>query len=233
MVQPAVLIRSPQEAADAARSVQSPVEVQRYEAMASESPSVRAFLATEEWSQIYARIMGDGNPPLGRPKNLSDVSRILRWTADGALSPDYFPTAEERRAYLHAATEIDAFARSSRRVAPVSPAPAPPVPAARRDAAGGLPFGEALSAVRSGAHITRAAWPAGTYVTAQAGYPQGIGINANTAAATGLPQGTRVAFRPSLMRLLPGSDGGPPAFMQWAPDQEDLFADDWRVLARG
>jgi hypothetical protein len=78
-------------------------------------------------------------------------------------------------------------------------------------------------------------------VTAQAGYPQGIGVNANTAAATGLEEGTTAVFRPYLLRLMPQmtpvvDDGKfvdlPPEFEHWTPSQSDMFADDWRVLPR-
>lgn len=105
----------------------------------------------------------------------------------------------------------------------------------------GLSFGEAMMAVRAGALITRVAWSGG-YVAAQAGYPQGIGVNANTSAATGLAEGSTAVFGPYLIRQLPErapvvDDGKfvdqPPRFvLGWAPDQEDLFADDWRVLPK-
>lgn len=231
MVQPTERLRSASEAADAARALESPVEVQRFETVtAAESAVVRAFLETPEWAAIRSRIMGDGRPPMGRSKTLADVSRRLRWKADGAYSPDHSLTVDERDAYLDAANEIDAFAQSAGRVAPVSPA----VPATASSAPANverLSFAAALTVVKAGGHVARASWPAGSYVTAQAGYPQGIGVNANTAAATGLPAGTVVTFGPYLLRVT--TVGGlPPSAQCWAPEQVDLFADDWRSLPR-
>lgn len=247
MVQPAVRIGSARDAHDAARGLETPSEVQQFEAMASESAALRTYLQTPQWADIRNRIVGDGRPPLGRPRDLGDVSRFFRWSADGAFSEESL-RAEVRAAYLHAAAEIDAFHRRADRSAPVSPAPlrveyveglgGEKVAVPQPDAAGravetvaSTGFGEALLAVQAGRHITRDSWAQGSYVTAQAGYPQGIGVNANTAAATGLAEGTQVAFSPYLMRCL--GDAAPrPTFAPWAPDQLDLFARDWRILPR-
>lgn len=200
--------------------------------------------------------MGDGTPPTGRPESLYDVSRLFRWSADGAFAEG--PVSRDTSAaYLHAAAEVDAFARNVARVAPRSPVPTKvgyvpglgdtyvPVPAAgvgaRARAAGhDQTFAAALAAVQGGCHIWRTAWGSGSYVTMQVGYPAGVGVNANTARATGLEEGTEVVFAPYLMRCLPQVvptvDGkfvdNPPVFAPWTPDQEDLFATDWRVAAR-
>ncbi len=108
----------------------------------------------------------------------------------------------------------------------------------------GLGFPDALRAVLDGHHITRDRWADGRYVTAQAGYPDGIGINANTAAATGLPEDTEAVFRPYLMKCqgTVQAEGDPgrrlaedwvrPHFVPWTPNQGDLFARDWQVLVR-
>ncbi len=224
MVQPAVRILNADEAADAARALETPTEVRQFQALATESPSVREFLQTPEWAAIYERIMGDGSPPMSRPKNLGDVSRFFRWTADGYLKSG--PVSEgARAAYLHCASEVDTFARSARRAAPVSPA----AHGVRAGAEAGLSFGDALAALKAGRRVTRASWPGG-YVTAQAGYPQGIGINANTAAATGLPVGTTAVFGPYLMKVVTPFADAPPECGPWTPDHRDLFADDWRVV---
>lgn len=175
--------------------------------------------------------MGDGRPPLDRPESLEDLVRLFLWSADGAFS-ETLPTDGERRVYLHVAAEIEAFARTAARVAPVSPAPAPQplaVASSNAGAPGGLQFGEAFLAVQAGQHISRRGWPAGSFVTMQAGYPQGIGVNTNTAQATGLAPGTVAVFGPYLMRC---RGGLPPAFVPWTPDQDDLFARDWCVWAR-
>jgi hypothetical protein len=230
MVQPVVRIGSQRAALEAASALETPSEVRRFESLAPESAALRAFLETPEWAEIRTRIMGDGRPPMGRINSLPELGRLLRWTADGAFAEGRI-SPDARGAYLHAVSEIDAFSRRAHKAAPVSPAPVVNASGAE----GGLSFGDALRAVKAGHHITRAAWPAGMYVTAQAGYPAGIGINANTAAATGLPEGTSVAFPPYLMRLTPTAAPGGPVLSarQWAPEQDDLFADDWRVIPRG
>ncbi len=56
----------------------------------------------------------------------------------------------------------------------------------------------------------------------QRGYPDGVGINANTAQATGLPEGERRVFRPYLM--LHCADL---SFVPWQPTASDCLAEDW------
>lgn len=232
MVQPARRIITDESAADAALALETPSEVRRFVALAEESRAVREYLGTDQWDAIWKRIMGDGRAPTGRPNSIADMARFFRWAADGAISST--PVSDERRrAFLHCATELDAFASRFDQMLLSSATIAQP--------AGALSFSEALDAVKTGAHITRAAWTGGSYVTAQAGYPQGIGVNQNTAGATGLPVGTQVAFPPYLIRrlpvLAPVVDDGKfveptPAFTPWTPDQADLFATDWRIVPR-
>lgn len=228
MVQPAVRILTAEQAYAAARALETPAEVRQFEAMRAESSAVRAFLNTAEWSAISTRIMGNGQPPTGRPKSLGDVSRFLRWTAGGELGGEV--TDDSRRAYLHAALEVETFARRQVQSAPVSPAgaAAAPVSPAPASPSGLVGFAEALRAVQEGAHISRASWPAGSYVTAQAGYPQGIAVNANMARATWLAEGSTVAFSPYLALVT----GEAPEVEPWAPGQRDLFAADWRIAFR-
>jgi hypothetical protein len=239
MVQPALRIFTAEQAADAARSLETPSEVRQFVALASESSSVRAFIQAPEWAAINRRIMGDGKPPSGALESLAELARFCRWTSDGSLGERPDPSAAA--AYRHMAVEIEAFDRRMRRAVPVSPAvTANPKPPSTAPAAG-LSFASALAAVKAGQHATRSSWRGG-YVTAQAAYPQGIGVNANTARATGLPEGATAVFRPYLMRALPQvtpvvDDGRfvepTPAFVPWTPDQDDLFAEDWRILPRG
>lgn len=226
MVQPAVRIGSTRAARDAARALETPAEVRAFEKMAPDSASLRTFIETTEWRSIRARIMGDDRPPVGRPSSLSDLSRFLRWAADGSFSEQAL-TPDARGAYLHAAAEVEAFGRNAGRAAPVSPAPAAQ-PVRVAESLSGLAFAEALLACQAGRHIARTGWAAGGYVTAQAGYPDGIGVNANTARATGLVEGTVVEFGPYLMRC--SYFDGRPSFVPWTPGQEDLFARDWRIL---
>lgn len=89
-----------------------------------------------------------------------------------------------------------------------------------------MEFGQALAALKSGDHIYRAGWnAAGQFVVLQAGYPDGIAINANTSRATGIPEGTVRKFRPYLM--LRAADG---SFVPWAPTVSDVLAEDWAVI---
>jgi Protein of unknown function (DUF2829) len=84
-------------------------------------------------------------------------------------------------------------------------------------------FGDALAHLRASARLTRETWNApGQFVVLQAGYPDGIPINANTARATGIPEGTVCRFRPYLM--LRTADG---SFVPWAPTVSDVLAEDW------
>lgn len=86
-----------------------------------------------------------------------------------------------------------------------------------------MEFGAALGALRGGKRLTRTTWNApGQFVVLQAGYPDGIAINANTAQATGIPQGTVCRFRPYLM--LRTADG---SFVPWQPTVSDVLAEDW------
>ena len=86
-----------------------------------------------------------------------------------------------------------------------------------------MDFGEALKALKEGDRVTRAGWNGkGMFVVHQKGYPDGIPINANTAEATGIPEGTVCVFRPYLMmRTVDGS------FVPWVISQTDALADDW------
>ena len=90
-----------------------------------------------------------------------------------------------------------------------------------------MDFSDALAACKEGGKITRAGWNGpGQYVVYQAGYPDGIAINANTAQATGIPQGTVCKFAPYLMML--NAQG---VFVPWLASQGDLLADDWEEVA--
>jgi hypothetical protein len=88
-----------------------------------------------------------------------------------------------------------------------------------------MDFGTALGLLKNGFRVTRTGWNGpGQYVTHQAGYPDGVTINANTSAATGVPEGTTAVFRPYLlMRTVDGS------FVPWVASQTDLLTADWTV----
>lgn len=86
-----------------------------------------------------------------------------------------------------------------------------------------MDFGEALRALKDGQRVTREGWNGkGMFVAYQAGYPDGIAINANTAQATDIPQGTVCVFRPYLM--MKAADD---TFVPWVASQTDLLAEDW------
>lgn len=90
-----------------------------------------------------------------------------------------------------------------------------------------MDFSSALISVRLGKRIARAGWNGkGMYVVFQAGYPQGIPINANTAEATGLAEGTVCRFRPYLMMWTADE-----TFVPWVASQTDILAMDWEEVA--
>lgn len=88
-----------------------------------------------------------------------------------------------------------------------------------------MDFSDALRQCKNGNKITRTGWNGpGQFVVHQAGYPDGIAINANTAQATGIPQGTVEKFAPYLM--MRNAQG---VFVPWLASQGDLLAEDWEV----
>lgn len=88
-----------------------------------------------------------------------------------------------------------------------------------------MEFSSALANLKDGSRITRRRWNGpNQYVTLQKGYPEGIPVNANTAEATGLPEGTIAIFRPYMMLCtVEGS------FVPWAPSGSDVLATDWEI----
>jgi hypothetical protein len=84
-------------------------------------------------------------------------------------------------------------------------------------------FGQALDVVRTGHRIARSGWNGqGMWIVYQKGYPDGIAINANTAQATGIAEGTVCVFQPYLM-LKTVQD----TFVPWVASQSDILAEDW------
>lgn len=77
-----------------------------------------------------------------------------------------------------------------------------------------------------GGKVRRSGWNGkGMFLVFQKGYPDGIPINANTAQATGIPQGTVCKFLPYIMmRTVDGS------FVPWLASQTDLLATDWELV---
>jgi hypothetical protein len=88
-----------------------------------------------------------------------------------------------------------------------------------------MDFGRALADLKVGAKMTRTGWNgSGMWIVLQAGYPDGIAINANTARATGIAEGTVCHFRPYLMMRTAQDD-----FVPWVASQTDLLAEDWTI----
>lgn len=88
-------------------------------------------------------------------------------------------------------------------------------------------FGEALRRLKSGIRVARTGWNGkGMWLAYQKAYPEGIPINANTAEATGLAQGTVCKFLPYLvMKTVDNS------FVPWLASQTDVLAEDWTVAS--
>ena len=92
---------------------------------------------------------------------------------------------------------------------------------------GNRDIGWAVSAMRNGLRVQREGWNGkGMYLAYQPGYPNGIPINANTAKATGEPEGTVLKFLPYVMMRTAQGD-----FVPWLCSQTDLLAEDWVVLS--
>ena len=87
-------------------------------------------------------------------------------------------------------------------------------------------FDEALQLLKQGKRVQRDGWNGkGMWLAHQEGYPRGIPINANTARATGLPEGTVCKFLPYIMMKTATGE-----FVPWLASQTDLLAEDWRAL---
>lgn len=86
-------------------------------------------------------------------------------------------------------------------------------------------FELALTRLKRGRKIRNQQWDPGMYIVLQAGYPDGIPINKNTAKATGIPEGTVVKFRPYIM--LHTIDG---SFVPYVATQIDLLSEVWETV---
>jgi hypothetical protein len=89
-----------------------------------------------------------------------------------------------------------------------------------------MDIGNAVASMRAGNHVARAGWNGkGMYLAYQPGSPDGIPINANTAKATGQPEGAVLKFLPYVMMRTAGGE-----FVPWLCSQTDLLASDWVIV---
>lgn len=92
---------------------------------------------------------------------------------------------------------------------------------------GCLPFEQALLLLKAGKHVRRSGWNGkGMHLAIMPGYPSGIGVNAATARAMEVPEGTEIRTRPYLMM----KDAQGYMVTGWLASQTDLLADDWEVV---
>jgi hypothetical protein len=90
-----------------------------------------------------------------------------------------------------------------------------------------MTFGHAIEAMKMGMKVARAGWNGkGMFVLRQKGYPDGIPVNAQTAAAFGLKEGVDLfKVQPYYqMRCVDGSH------QMWLASQSDIDAEDWMVI---
>jgi hypothetical protein len=147
------------------------------------------------------------------PPASADLGVFCRIAAGDGSGPQLkFATADELEQFI---TEETAARLAAGKAAPLQEGTA-------------MDFGSALEALKDGTKMTRLGWNAsGQFIVYQPGYPGGIGINSNTAKATGIPEGTVKRFRPYLMLHTAQGD-----FVPWAPSVSDVLAEDWsRVSA--
>jgi hypothetical protein len=78
--------------------------------------------------------------------------------------------------------------------------------------------------LREGKRIMNSDWCSGEYIVWQAGYPEGIAINKNTADATGIAEGTVKKFQPYIM--LHDAHGD---FVPYVMSQSDMTSTFWQI----
>lgn len=83
---------------------------------------------------------------------------------------------------------------------------------------------EVWPALRQGSRVMNSDWDAGEYIVWQEGYPDGIAINANTARATGISEGTVKKFSPYVMRHTAHGD-----FEPYVMSQGDMVSNLWQI----
>lgn len=88
-------------------------------------------------------------------------------------------------------------------------------------------YGIALRLLKAGYRVYRKGWyVGGMWVCYQKGYPEGIAINKNTAAATGIQEGTVCLFEPYFLLK---TAAPVTTFVHWQPSTPDIMAEDWMI----
>lgn len=86
-------------------------------------------------------------------------------------------------------------------------------------------FEYAMKALRNKARVHREEWSELTYIVLLPGYPEGIQINENNAAAHRLKVGATLHYRPYFQGVTAKGD-----IIVWNATTEDLLAEDWKIL---
>lgn len=87
-------------------------------------------------------------------------------------------------------------------------------------------YSQALNSLDAGERVSREGWNGKhMWVTRQEGYPNGVPINANTAKATGIPEGTLVKILPYFTLYTVHGE-----LVPWVASQTDQQANDWGVV---
>lgn len=87
-------------------------------------------------------------------------------------------------------------------------------------------FGEATQAAKEGKKVCRSGWNgSGMYAVIMPGYPDGIPVNAATAKAHNVPEGTVMIFRPYWQLFTAQKD-----IAMWSPSGSDSLAEDWQIV---
>lgn len=88
-------------------------------------------------------------------------------------------------------------------------------------------LGFAIKHLKNGSRVYRSGWSCrDMWLACMPGYPNGIGINAVTAKASGLPEGSSQKFLPYV--IMKTADG---SFVPWLCSQSDLLAEDWMLVS--
>jgi len=86
-------------------------------------------------------------------------------------------------------------------------------------------FSHALEHLKSGKRVRDRIWPTGQFLALQKGYPNGIPINDNTAAALHIAPRTIKKFPAYLIISKPNGDCYP-----WTPQHTEILSNLWDVI---